>query len=51
MPRNSDDKGQLDEFRGLARDLEAEEDEAALEEKVRKVANTPSFPPRPATEL
>jgi hypothetical protein len=32
-------KPQLDKFRDLARELEADEDEAAFEETVRKVAS------------
>lgn len=36
-----EDKPQIDKFRDLARELEADEDEAAFEEKVRKVATTP----------
>jgi hypothetical protein len=35
------DKPQLDKFRDLARELEADEDEAAFEERVRKVAKAP----------
>ncbi len=34
------EKSQSDKFRDLARDLECDEDEAAFEEKVRKVANS-----------
>lgn len=32
------DKPQLDKFKDLARDLEADEDEARFEETVRKIA-------------
>ena len=35
------DKSQPDKFRELARELECDEDEAAFEEKVRKVASAP----------
>ena len=43
--RNSDDQmPQSDKFRDLARDLECDEDEAAFEETVRKVATKPSAP-------
>jgi hypothetical protein len=31
---------QLEKFKDLARDLECDEDEAAFEEKVRKIANS-----------
>ena len=34
-------KPQPDKFRDLARELECDEDEAAFEDKVRKVAATP----------
>jgi len=34
------EKSQSDKFRDLARDLECDEDEAAFEEKVRKIANS-----------
>ena len=37
---------QADKFRDLARELECDEDEAAFEEKVRKVA----VPPKPDAE-
>lgn len=40
------DKPQLDKFRDLARELEADEDEAAFEEKVKRVAHK-SPPPEP----
>lgn len=42
-------KPQLDKFRDLARELEADEDEAKFEETVRKVANPkpPQVPPKP----
>lgn len=36
-----DVKTQADKFRELARDLECDEDEAAFEDKVRKVATGP----------
>ncbi len=38
---DKDQKPQPDKFRELARELECHEDEAAFEEKVRKVATTP----------
>lgn len=38
-------KPQADKFRELARELECEEDEAAFEGKVRKVATTPKPEP------
>lgn len=34
-------KTQADKFRNMARELEADEDEAAFEEKVRRVATAP----------
>ena len=36
-----DKQAQPDKFRDLARELECDEDEAAFEEKVRKVATAP----------
>lgn len=39
-------KTQADKFRDMARELEADEDEAAFEEKVRRVATAP----KPAEE-
>lgn len=39
-------KPQADKFRELARELECDEDEAAFEEKVRRVAKAP--PPEKA---
>lgn len=35
------EKTQADKFRDMARELEADEDEAAFEDKVRKVATAP----------
>lgn len=35
------DKPQADKFRDLARELEVDEDEAAFEEAVKKIAQTP----------
>ena len=45
-----DAKPQPDKFRDLARELECDEDEAAFEEKVRKVATTPKPPSEPVSE-
>lgn len=45
MTDTDHDKPQADKFRDLARQLEADEDEAAFEETVRKVA-TKSPPER-----
>lgn len=39
--KSDDPKPQLDKFRDLARELEADEDEAAFKEKLRQVAKTP----------
>lgn len=36
-----DAKTQADKFRDMARELESDEDEAAFEEKVRRVATAP----------
>lgn len=41
-------KPQIDKFRDLARELEADEDEARFEETVRKIA--PSRPKQPGSE-
>ncbi len=41
-----DDKAQLEKFKDLARQLEADEDEKAFEDQVRKVAA--AIPVRPA---
>ena len=38
---NDAPKPQPDKFRDLARELECDEDEAAFEEKVRRVATSP----------
>lgn len=44
-------KPQLDKFRDLARELEADEDEAAFEERVRRIAQSqPPKPEKPASE-
>jgi hypothetical protein len=40
-------QSQPDKFRDLARDLECDEDEAAFEEKVRKIANSSVQQPKP----
>ena len=45
MTAKPDDKPQADKFRDLARELECDEDEAAFEDKVRKVATTPKPEP------
>jgi hypothetical protein len=47
MPQGSD-RPQPDKFRDLARELECDEDEAAFDENVRKVATAPK--PEPETE-
>lgn len=39
MPNSKAESSQADKFRELARDLECDEDAAAFEEKVRKVAS------------
>lgn len=40
-------KPQADKFRDLARELECDEDEAAFEDKVRKVATSPKPDEKP----
>lgn len=42
----ADDKTQAEKFKELARELEADEDEAAFEETVRKVATQKPPPPQ-----
>lgn len=46
----SDEKTQADKFRDLARELDADEDEAAFEEQVREVAKVPRPQKRKASE-
>jgi hypothetical protein len=46
----NDDRPQPDKFRDMARELECDEDEAAFEEKVRKVATTPKASQSSASE-
>lgn len=41
MPHTDHDKPQADKFRYMARELECDEDEAAFDEKVRKVVTAP----------
>ena len=41
----SEPETQADKFRDLARELECDEDEAAFEDKVRKVATSPKPEP------
>jgi hypothetical protein len=41
----SDDKPQLDKFKELARELEADEDEARWDERLKKVAKAKSEKP------
>lgn len=45
MPQPHHDKPQADKFRDMARELEADEDEARFEEVARKVATAP-VPPK-----
>ena len=47
MTDNKAESQQPDKFRRLARELECDEDEAAFEEKVRKVATPPAKPDAP----
>jgi hypothetical protein len=56
MPQNGDkmpdesneSRSQIDKFRDLARELEADEDEAKFEDAMRRIAKTP--PPKDETE-
>jgi hypothetical protein len=41
MAQTDHDKPQADKFRDMARDLEADEDEARFEEAARKIATAP----------
>ncbi len=50
MEDKQPEQSQLDKFRDLARDLECDEDEAAFEETVRKVANSSVQQPEPGGE-
>lgn len=45
MPDSKAESSQTDKFRQLARELECDEDEAAFEDKVRKVATAPKSEP------
>jgi len=47
-PTTQDPQAQADKFRDLARELEADEDEARFEETVRKIA--PKEPPSSENE-
>ena len=46
----TDEKPQADKFRDMARELECDENEAAFEDKVRKVATAPKPSVPPADE-
>lgn len=52
MTRKSvdDPKPQLDKFRDLARELEADEDEARFEDQVRQLAKAPISNPVPKAQ-
>ena len=39
----TEEKPQADKFRDMAREIECDEDEAAFEDKVRKVATAPKL--------
>ncbi len=43
----ADDKTQLDKFKELARELEADEDEAHWDEKLKKLAKAKTKPEKP----
>ena len=49
MAQTDHDKTQADKFRDMARELECDEDEAAFEEKVRRVATAPKAPQEDAS--
>lgn len=42
-------KPQVDKFRDLARELDADEDEERFEEQVRRIAPKPEQPPHPGS--
>ena len=47
MPDSKAESEQSNKFRAIARELECDEDEAAFEDKVRKVASVPQSPKPP----
>ena len=47
MKSTADEMSQADKFRDLARELEADEDEAAFEETVKKIVQAPKSDARP----
>lgn len=44
MPDSKAEQSQLDKFKDLARELEADEDEARFEERLRQIAKNPPQP-------
>lgn len=50
MPDPRDDKPQVDKFKDLARELEADEDEERFEEQVRRIAKKPADPSPPESK-
>lgn len=50
MPNSKAESQQAHKFREIARELECDEDEAAFEDKVRKVATAPKPEPEPETK-
>ncbi len=47
MSKSSQPFSQVDKFRDLARELEADEDPQRFEDTVRRIAKTPTPPPPP----
>lgn len=43
----TDDKPQIEKFKELARELEADEDEAAWDERLKKIAKAKPAPEKP----
>jgi|688.fasta_scaffold95408_6 hypothetical protein len=50
MPEQKHDSTQADKFQKLARELEANEDEAAFEETVKKIVQAPHEAAKPKAE-
>ena len=50
MPNSKAESDQSNKFRDMARELECDEDEAAFEDKVRKVTTAPRPEPEPQAQ-
>lgn len=46
MTPKPDERSQADKFRDLARELECDDDEAAFDERLKKLAKAPKPPPK-----